>query len=350
MLQAPTEKSSLPFRRFSRRAFFSRAAMVACGTASSATSLLKAQSREPEIKEKALIAISLDLEMARNFPRWEDTHWDYEKGNLNEETKQYAVEAARRAHARGAVIHFFLVCRALEQENVNWLKEILSLGHKIGNHTYDHVYLLASKPEETQYRFQRAPWLVEGKSTSQIVRENILLAGAALKSRLGIAPCGFRAPGGFADGLSKHPSIQKILMDAGYSWVSAKYPAHPNSQPGTAPSTEVFDGILKAQLDAQPFVYSSGLTEIPMSPISDIGAFRNGRWKLPDFLKATRMSIQWAIDHGKVFDFLAHPACLYAMDPEFRAIELICELVEKSADRAKIVSLQDIAQTVSHHP
>src|SRR5207245_1618409 len=40
---------------------------------------------------KALIAITLDLEMSRNFPRWEDTHWDYEKGNLNEETKRYTV-------------------------------------------------------------------------------------------------------------------------------------------------------------------------------------------------------------------------------------------------------------------
>src|SRR5215831_17763054 len=49
----------------------------------------------------ALIAISLDLEMARNFPRWEDTHWDYEKGNLNDEMKQYAVEAARRVRASG---------------------------------------------------------------------------------------------------------------------------------------------------------------------------------------------------------------------------------------------------------
>ena len=31
-----------------------------------------------------MIAITMDLEMARNFPHWEDTHWDYEKGNLDE--------------------------------------------------------------------------------------------------------------------------------------------------------------------------------------------------------------------------------------------------------------------------
>src|SRR5438270_6587296 len=46
--------------------------------------------------DQALVAISLDLEMARNFPKWEDTHWDYEKGNLDAQTKKYALEAAWR--------------------------------------------------------------------------------------------------------------------------------------------------------------------------------------------------------------------------------------------------------------
>src|SRR4051812_49881215 len=89
-------------------------------------------------EKKALIAITLDLEMARNFPTWEATHWDYEKGNLNDETKKYAVEAARRVKKHGGVIHFFLVASALEQENVDWLKEIVREGHPVGNHTYDH--------------------------------------------------------------------------------------------------------------------------------------------------------------------------------------------------------------------
>src|SRR3984893_16396395 len=74
---------------------------------------------------KALIAITLDLEMSRNFPAWEQTHWDYEKGNLNTETKNYAVEACRRVKAQGGVIHCFAVGHVLEQENVDWLKEIV---------------------------------------------------------------------------------------------------------------------------------------------------------------------------------------------------------------------------------
>ena len=56
---------------------------------------------------------------------------------------------------------------------------------------------------------------------------------------------------------------------------------------GKEPTREVYDGIVKAQAQAQPFAYPGGLIEVPMSPISDIGAFRNGRWKLEWFLEAT---------------------------------------------------------------
>src|SRR5579863_9101834 len=69
---------------------------------------------------KALVAITLDLEMSRNFPRREDMHWDYEKGNLNEETKRYATEACRRVKAAGGIVHLFAVGRVCEQENVDW--------------------------------------------------------------------------------------------------------------------------------------------------------------------------------------------------------------------------------------
>src|SRR4051794_5568735 len=100
-----------------------------------ATSVLAARALTTRVQavpqKKGLISISLDLEMARNFSNWDDTHWDYEKGNLNDATKTYAVEAARRVKAHGGVIHFFLVASALEQENVDWLKQIRDMGHFI---------------------------------------------------------------------------------------------------------------------------------------------------------------------------------------------------------------------------
>ncbi len=295
---------------------------------------------------QALVAISLDLEMAANFPRWEDTHWNYEKGNLDLATKNYAVEAARRIKAQGGVAHFFVVGRVFEQENVDWLKELVRAGHAVGNHTYDHVNLLATKPAELQFRFQRAPWLIEGRSVPEVLRENIRLTTAAIQQRLGLAPSGFRTPGGFPDGLAHRADLQALLVDLGFKWVSSKYPAHPNTRPGLTPTPEVYDGIVRAQIAAQPFAYPGGLMEIPMSPISDISAFRGGRWQLEYFLEAIRRAVTWAIENRAVFDFLAHPACLSTMDPEFRAIELICHLVRQAGDRAALVNLETIARRI----
>src|SRR4051794_20316330 len=239
-LQVPEQHSDL---RETRRKFLNRTVLASAALSLGLYGRASENTGPVPGKQKSQVAISLDLEMARNFPHWEDTHWDYEKGNLTPQAKDYAVEAARRVKAKGGRIHFFLVCRALEQEDVSWLQEIIRQGHSVGSHTYDHVYLLATKPEEIQYRFQRAPWLIANKTCAEVIRENIRLATAAIKTRLDISPAGFRAPGGFADGLSNRPDVQKILLDAGFSWVSTKYPAHPNNDPKSAPTIEILDGI-----------------------------------------------------------------------------------------------------------
>ena len=226
--------------------------------------------------------------MSRNFPAWEDTHWDFEKGNLDQDTKRYAVEAARRVKAKGGRIHFFALGQTFEQENVDWLREIIEQGHPVGNHTYDHVYVKATKPEEIQFRFKRAPWLIEGKTPAEVIADNIRMAGVAMKQRVGIEPAGFRTPGGFSNGISDRPDVQELLLKLGYRWVSSKYPAHPASPPGQTPSPEVIQGVVAAQAQAQPFVYPSGLIEVPMSPVSDINAFRTGRWPLEAFLETIR--------------------------------------------------------------
>ncbi|MFM8405686.1 MAG: polysaccharide deacetylase family protein, partial [Pirellulaceae bacterium] len=292
------------------------------------------------------IAITLDLEMARNFPTWESTHWDYEKGNLDPPTKSYAREAARRVRQRGGVIHFFAVGQLFEQEDLGWLKEIVEEGHPVGNHTYDHVNVLAGRREDLQYRFQRAPWLLEDRPVLELIRENILRTTRAMEYRLGVQPSGFRTPGGFSEGLKAHPAVRAMLMDLGYSWVSSLYPAHPNTQPLQQPDDPLLDQIAESQKDAQPFVYPDGLIEIPMSPISDIGAFRNGRWNLDSFLRSIEKSVRWSIENGTIFDFLAHPSCLGVVDPEFQAIDLICRLVKESEGQAELANLATIATDV----
>jgi hypothetical protein len=298
---------------------------------------------------KAQIAITLDLEMSRNFPTWETTHWDYEKGNLDEAAKQYAVGAAQRVADAGGVIHFFVVGRVLEQANVDWLRELAAAGHPLGNHTYDHVNVTANRIEDVQFRFQRSPWLVAGQTVSEVIQQNIRLCSLAMQERLGIdKPVGFRTPGGFAEGLRNSPAIRRELLDQGYSWVSSLYPPHPNTEPGQKPNQSVIDGIVAAQAHAQPFRYDDGLIEIPMSPISDIGAFRTGKWRLSWFQDAVRQSIEWAIANRAAFDFLAHPSCLGVVDPDFKTIDMIIDIVRNAGQRAQLVSLETLTERAAH--
>ncbi len=296
---------------------------------------------------KAQIAITLDLEMSRNFPNWDDTHWDYQKGNLDQAAKDYTLGACQRVKQRGGVIHAFVVGQVFEQPDVDWLKQIAADGHPIGNHTYDHVYLLAESPDQLQFRFRRAPWLLRDQTVEQVLRENIKLTNAAIQQRVDVQANGFRTPGGFADGLIGREDVQQIILDAGFDWVSCRYPPHAGiediQQTDKQPSQQALNNIIAAQRLAQPFRYPTGLLEIPMSPISDIGAFRNGRWKLDHFRDAIGSAIQWAIENQAMFDFLAHPSCLGVVDPGFQVIDMICDLVQRSAGKAEIVSLDTIA-------
>jgi hypothetical protein len=81
-----------------------------------------------------------------------------------------------------------------------------------------------------------------------------------------------------------------------------------------------------------------------MIPNIDVGAFRNGRWQLREFMEAVRQSVELVIERRQTFDFLAHPSVLGVADPEFKTMDMICDLVEKSAGAAEIVSLDVMAR------
>ena len=325
----------------SRRAFLKQATV----TALSGVGVVKALAA-PAKRDKAQIAITLDLEMSRNFPNWEDKEWDYQKGNLDEAAKQYTVEVCRRVKAKGGVAHAFVVGQVFEQSDIDWLKEIVREGHAVGNHTYDHVNVTARTPERVQYRFKRAPWLMEGREPSEVISRNVRFCTEAMRERLGIEPNGFRTPGGFRGGLGKFPDVQKMLLGHGFKWASCAYAGNFMTPSGERPNQKVFDSVVQAQAASQRYRYPSGLSEIPMSPISDIGAFRTGRWPVKDFVKAIRGAVEWAIEHRAVFDFLCHPSCIGVVDPGFETIDMICETVAAAGDRAEIVDLGRIASTL----
>jgi hypothetical protein len=186
--------------------------------------------------------------------------------------------------------------------------------------------------------------LIEGQAIPDVIRNNIHMTTTALRSRVGIGPVGFRTPGGFAGGLRERKDVQRLLQGLGFWWVSSLYPEHPVGPARQEPTLETVQSIVQAQRRAQPFVYPSGLVEVPMSPISDIGAFRTGRWRLEWFLNVIQQALAWCIENAAVFDFLCHPSCMYVVDPEFRTIEMICAMIRRAGERAEIVTLDRIAQ------
>ena len=301
-------------------------------------------------KPKALVAVTLDLEMSAEYPRRGMTEWNYRKGDLDADTKRYAVRAAEVVKDRGGRVHFFAVGQTLEQEDVGWLKDLAAAGHPVGNHTYDHVNLLAAKPEDLQFRFRRAPWLVRGKTVAEVIEQNVESTTLALRARCGITPSGFRTPGGFADGLKGREDLQRMLLRQGFAWVSSVYPPHSCGRPKEEPGAAVYADIVRAQAAAQPFAYPTGLVEVPMSPVSDVTAFRAHGWKLGWFLEAVRLAVGEAVRTGGCFDLLAHPSCLVVEDPGFEAVKLVCDLVKDAGGRAELAGLDRFAARVAVTP
>jgi hypothetical protein len=82
-----------------------------------------------------------------------------------------------------------------------------------------------------------------------------------------------------------------------------------------------------------------------MSPVSDIQAFRSGRWQLNDFIAVLERIVDWTIERARTFDFLAHPSCLGVVDPEMRTLDMICRKVHDAAGRARLVTLDEIARS-----
>src|SRR5438270_4338074 len=138
----------------------------------------------PAPRDRALVAITLDLEMSRNFPSWDQTHWDYHKGDLDTPTKRYAVEFCRRVRALGGRVHLFAVGRVFEQDSVEWLRGLVRDGHPVGNHTYDHVNVLARSRDELQPRFRRWPWLMQGRTPQRVITDQVRMTDEAITARL----------------------------------------------------------------------------------------------------------------------------------------------------------------------
>ena len=92
---------------------YSRRSFLQATGALGASLLLPRSLPAAKPQRRAQIAITLDLEMSAQYPRPGMTEWNFQKGNLDEPTKQYALEAGKLVKQRGGVLHYFCVGRVL---------------------------------------------------------------------------------------------------------------------------------------------------------------------------------------------------------------------------------------------
>jgi hypothetical protein len=183
----------------------------------------------PAAAPKSLIAVMLNLEMSRGYPRPEDTHWDFEKGNLDEASKQYTLGLAQRVKAAGGVVHGFLVGEVLEQPDVSWLKQLIADGNRLGNHTLRHIDIFAKDITKIQPRFTRSPELVKGKELLPFIREEIVRTETEFTQRTGGKLVGFRSPSEGPAGIADRADLQALLKELGYTWVTTKIALRPSA-------------------------------------------------------------------------------------------------------------------------
>ena len=95
----------------------------------------------------------------------------------------------------------FVIARDLDREpNVVGLREAVSDGHEIGNHSLDHLYDLTRRERAEQ--------------TRQVVEAN-----RRIHALLGVRPKGFRAPG-----YTMSDTLVGVLSEAGLSYDSSVFP------------------------------------------------------------------------------------------------------------------------------
>ncbi len=180
---------------------------------------------------KAQIAISLDLEMSRNFPAWDDTHWDYEKGNLNDPTKDYTVEACRRVKAAGGVLHYLR-----GRPRVRAARRRVAQGDRRRGASDRQSHLRPRERHGHQDRGHPVPLPARalahrGRTAGGSDPREHSPDERRTKERIGVDAAGFRTPGGFAAGLADRPDVQQTLLGLGFSWVSSVYRPHPLGEP-----------------------------------------------------------------------------------------------------------------------
>lgn len=283
------------------------------------------------------LSLTYDIEMCTNFPYWTAV-WDHRKGAIDGDTRRYVAALADLAADLEAPLQFFVVGAAVAAHDVDYLLRLVQDGHAVGNHTWNHVNVKAKSFEALQVTYRQDSTLARGcaEPLEAITRE-VRRTSEEITRRLGVAPAGFRTPGGFAGGLADAPEVQELLAAEGFAYVSSDY-RFPISGGREAGWDELVAATRWSLETLQPYRYPNGLLEIPMMGVSDIWAFRGRDMERREWLELLEAGVELAAEEGWLYSVLMHPAVQAARDPHLATLRRV---IAAARDRGAWIATND---------
>ena len=291
---------------------------------------------------RCAVALSYDLEMCAGYAPDGVNH-----GRIMPAVQDYTLKLCEIANRYGAHLHFFYVCDGLEEQETDYLREILRMGHVIDSHTYSHQH-------------------VANSSAEKLDRE-LALANRLLREKLGVVSTVLRGPYGYKRGWQNlPPENRRVILRNGFRWVSGEY----DDQVYNAGR----DYWVRAPERNLPYRYPEGLVEIPfqgwsdrmwfdMRPEVDKSILNTWRvsdghrpvppgWQAPwlvphaleDWIALNLETVDFTYENGLLWVPVWHPYTHYLHDPQSRMLEALLQHAAAKQERVWICTVRDAVE------
>ena len=250
---------------------------------------------------RCIVSIGYDIDMPGDFKYLYDPSIPWGTGpdgpgchgHLNKDVINYIKILVKIADNYNAKLQFFLEGNTLEDDISPWV-EIIKKGHAVDQHTYSHIHLLNTPIDK--------------------VESEILKTKELMEHKLEIVNIGLRGPGGYLTGLNNRTDLQQVILKAGIKFVSTHL-----FVPGGRTASEKIPPSIESISNSQPYLYETGLPEIPFCGYTDRQFFdvdQGGKGNLEEWIEYLKKAVDFAYEHKLVYALVVHPSTSFKHDPE----------------------------------
>ena len=295
----------------------------------------------------ALLSITYSVEMSPNFP-YRDSDWRLARGAIDAGTREYLLRLIGLAADELAPPQLYVLGSSLEDPDIDYLEDAAELGCAIGVYTYNHIDVKALTVPQLGPLYAEQPWRAAGRSPLQVVDQEIRSTAEAIRHRFGCRARGFRAPGGYTNGLQDAPAIRQLLIEQGFNYVSSQIclgcPVDQLEADGLA--DELREITIAGVRSQQPYTYEDGLLEIPTMFLSDEVVFRDLGLGLGEWLELVGVAAHVARREGLILSLDMHPGILAVRDPRGQTLRLLLKEAEAGGEDgpSRVVTNDRIAE------